>query len=530
MNRRMKWIPVLCLLFAVLTVGSTFARYATTLSDGFRLNIIAEIYKLTLNADHGKFSDGTEQRVLTQAANKNFGVQNDITRDETIDGTDTATNTYQFLGWTYEQHPTELKIDFGPKQEIIVTARDTTLYAVWLREGTLTEGLFDDIGYVEGETTDLTIPGYVQSADGGTWYEITSIPNSEFRDDDTLQSVVIPDTVTSIGSSVFWSCNSLTSVIIPDSVTTIGADAFRYCQKLESVTIPSGVTQINDRTFYDCRSITSLVVPDGVTYIGSQAFLQCYSMRNLTIPASVQQINGGAFTFAGNHVGGIIITYDGTKAQWEKITDTTGQSQNVWGGGSAYKVICTDGEIVGSNFVASAYDLLPEEDTQTSIIDLVCADIDDAHLSWYPISNYDDMLPRVGEAYCVAFQPNKGYGLAKVMTVYVGDQGYTVYTDGIDRREIPADGSALPPMPTFDPASGILTIPAALLTEDVAQIRIIATAAPLESAESETNCVGSAGDSFAETEPDPTETEPDPSVTEPEPTMTEAPPASEDAP
>ena len=56
--------------------------------------------------------------------------------------------------------------------------------------------------------------------------------------DDTLENVIIPDTVVNIGNYAFNNCKGLKSIIIPQSVTTIGVEAFGYYSPSPDVVLP----------------------------------------------------------------------------------------------------------------------------------------------------------------------------------------------------------------------------------------------------------------------------------------------------
>ena len=113
---------------------------------------------------------------------------------------------------------------------------------------------------------------------------------------ESLECIVIPDSVTSIGNRAFHVCRSLTDIVIPDSVNSIGAWAFEGCHSLTDIVIPDGVTSIVDEVFSDCESLSSLILPESVTSIGESAFSGCESLSSFVIPENVTSIGDGAFS------------------------------------------------------------------------------------------------------------------------------------------------------------------------------------------------------------------------------------------
>lgn len=90
------------------------------------------------------------------------------------------------------------------------------------------------------------------------------------------KDVVIPEKVNGVAplkieASAFAS-NSLNSVVIPDSVVEIGNSAF-YSNNLTSVTLPSNLQKIGSTAFRE-NKLTSIDIPDSVTSIGSSAFVR----------------------------------------------------------------------------------------------------------------------------------------------------------------------------------------------------------------------------------------------------------------
>ena len=204
-----------------------------------------------------------------------------------------------------------------------------------------------------GNDTVVVIPPTISS------WPVTKIGEDALKDNTTITSVTIPDSVTEIGANAFAGCTNLTSVnyiggdwskltiqsgnpavedaakdaaneqlfdfefilnntavvvisykgtaadvTIPSRyqgkpVTTIGHAAF-FNSAVTSVTIPDSVTAISDYAFGFCSQLTNISIPNSVTFIGFSAFNSCTSLKSITLPSSLSTIQSYAFYNCGN--------------------------------------------------------------------------------------------------------------------------------------------------------------------------------------------------------------------------------------
>ncbi len=215
--------------------------------------------------------------------------------------------------------------------------------------------------------SSFTIPNSVQS-----------IGEEAFQHCHLLKTITIPDNILSIGKGAFQNCLKLQSVTIGNGIKNIGEWAFASCFKLKSVTIGHGVQSIGNSAFHSCNSLqsitvdsnnqnysskdgdlydknqttliqyavgkkaTSFTIPDSVQSIGDSAFYDCDSLQSVTIGNGVQNIGSYVFSYCTALRS---ISYNGTKAEWEKIV-----KDEDWDCGSGektgeYTIYCTDGNI-----------------------------------------------------------------------------------------------------------------------------------------------------------------------------------------
>ena len=180
-------------------------------------------------------------------------------------------------------------------------------------------------------------------------WPVTKIGEDALKDNTTITSVTIPDSVTEIGSNAFAGCTNLTSVnyagdwsnltiqsgnpavedaakdaaneqlfdfeFTPDNTAVIVKHYWGAAADVTSRYKGKPVTAINNAAFPN-SAVTSVTIPDSVTSIPDAAFYNCGNLETIHIPVSVTFIGSYAFDDCPNLM---TVTYPGSKTQWDAI-------------------------------------------------------------------------------------------------------------------------------------------------------------------------------------------------------------------
>ena len=118
-----------------------------------------------------------------------------------------------------------------------------------------------------------------------------------------------------IGKDAFKDNTTVTSVTIPNTVKLIRESAFQGCSRLTNVTMPNSVVMIGSSAFQDCVSLTSVTLPESINIIDRNAFKGCVSLTDAIIYAKSFLANDWVFAESGLQN----IHYAGTQGQWEML-------------------------------------------------------------------------------------------------------------------------------------------------------------------------------------------------------------------
>lgn len=144
-------------------------------------------------------------------------------------------------------------------------------------------------GYI-GTQGDIVIPQEI----GGL--PVTRIAESAFKENSTIRSVVIPDSVVEIGESAFYSCKNLQKVVLSKNVTEIRKNTFCICSSLQEIDLDH-VSVIGDQAFMYAGLTGTLVLRAQNLTIDNQAFRYCNNLTGVKIYAKTCTLDYAPFLY-----------------------------------------------------------------------------------------------------------------------------------------------------------------------------------------------------------------------------------------
>lgn len=152
----------------------------------------------------------------------------------------------------------------------------------------LADGTLEITGYT-GRIDKLVIPSEIDGV------KVKSIGSYAFKDDDTLESVVIQRGVLRIGFSAFRNCQNLKTIEFPKGLAEIGGYAFVDCSNLTGIKLREGLNSIGVAAF-DSTGLLHVEIPEGTKTINDFAFCNCGSLESVYIHEGPSRIELDCFS------------------------------------------------------------------------------------------------------------------------------------------------------------------------------------------------------------------------------------------
>ena len=224
---------------------------------------------------------------------------------------------------------------------------------------------------------------YIRYADGhvllqgsGATYDYSdeSTPKSVFYNMPEIKSVIVQEGITKLGNALFYRCQNMQTISLPSTLTELGyrifaqgSGGFQSYGGLTELTLPAGIQKLGGNALRQ-TNITELVIPARVSVIedyllstctklktvraessvlGSFMFVQCTALESLTISINCKTFGSNMLTYCESLK---VITYEGTKEQWNAITKPTNwmtsDAKVNYHNGYLQRINCIDGSFV----------------------------------------------------------------------------------------------------------------------------------------------------------------------------------------
>ena len=224
---------------------------------------------------------------------------------------------------------------------------------------------------------------YIRYADGhvllqgsGATYDYSdeSTPKSVFYNMPEIKSVVVQEGITKLGNALFYRCQNMQTISLPSTLTELGyrifaqgSGGFQSYGGLTELTLPAGIQKLGGNALRQ-TNITEIVIPARVSVIedyflstctklktvraessvlGSFMFVQCTALESLTISINCKTFGSNMLTYCESLK---VITYEGTKEQWNAITKPTNwmtsDAKVNYHNGYLQRINCIDGSFV----------------------------------------------------------------------------------------------------------------------------------------------------------------------------------------
>lgn len=180
-----------------------------------------------------------------------------------------------------------------------------TFYSVILPEGTKKVG---DYAFRGTSLMEIQIPSTVVSIGNYAFVDVanlnhvtfaensqlTSIGEYAFKGCQSLQEIIMPNSVTTLGKYGFYQCKALKSIHFSDDLNSLPERICSECTGLKEVHLPVGVKSI-DRWCFNGAVFTTIDFPASLSSIGRESFLDCPNLQEVKLPLKLSTLDYGVF-------------------------------------------------------------------------------------------------------------------------------------------------------------------------------------------------------------------------------------------
>lgn len=251
----------------------------------------------------------------------------------------------QISGWTDEEG------NFYGANAIVAVEKELKLTAVYegVLQYTRVEGGYSVFAGAGFKGVRVAVPAAVDGV------PVVEVAENAFKGCESIETLVIPDSVKKIGRGAFEGCTSLQNLILPfagasATVTSepnmgmaylFGSSSSSWTRypELKTITVSSAATYVPNGAFEGMRSLERVYLGENITGIGERAFQNCTGLLQVRLPEKCVTIANRAFyncSKASIEIEGAITSL-GASAFYN-----SGLSEITLAGGESMKSIGTD--------------------------------------------------------------------------------------------------------------------------------------------------------------------------------------------
>ena len=156
------------------------------------------------------------------------------------------------------------------------------------------------INYYEGNNPNVVIPAEIDGL------PVTQIHERAFRDNKTIQSVIVSEGIVNLPNDFLCGCENLTSISLPEGITEIPSECFDGCKNLTELNLPQSVTKIGDWVLMN-TGVKRIILREGIEEIARGAFQGANALEGIIIlPTTLTKMGDYAFSVCHNITGFVV--------------------------------------------------------------------------------------------------------------------------------------------------------------------------------------------------------------------------------
>lgn len=130
---------------------------------------------------------------------------------------------------------------------------------------------------------EITQYTYVEGDD----FLITGISDQAFRNNTTIEKIILPKTIEKINNFAFQNCTKLKEIVFSEGLKIIGDSSF-WGTSIEKVTLPESLETIYPYAFFNCKKLQEITIGPNVKKMTLGCFNACENLETVYITSQYE--------------------------------------------------------------------------------------------------------------------------------------------------------------------------------------------------------------------------------------------------